>query len=128
MLADYGLRCGSFIDSWMRNELTDSLLAAPDLMEPPPLPTPPPPTVPRPRPHFTVSLLFEGGIDKDAARWLGGTLSVRFGAAKVILGFQLLREGQLDEAQRCFESAQKNSLAQIRDRARTGLAAVAARR
>jgi TolA-binding protein len=54
--------------------------------------------------------------------------SVRFGEARVILGFQLLREGQLDEAQRCFESAQQDSHSQIRDSARSGLAAVAARR
>jgi TolA-binding protein len=54
--------------------------------------------------------------------------AARFGEATVILGFQLLRNAQLDEAQRCFESAASDSHPQIRENARAGLAAVAARR
>lgn len=54
--------------------------------------------------------------------------AVRFGEASALLGWQLLREGQLDAAQRCFESAEKDSHAPVRDNARAGLAAVAARR
>lgn len=71
----------ALIESWMRSDLTDPLLVAPELLEPPaslvPPPPVPPPPVPPPRPgtRFTVSLLFEAGIDKDAASWLGGSLS-----------------------------------------------------
>lgn len=54
--------------------------------------------------------------------------AVRAGEASAILGWQLLREGQLAEAQRCFEAAEKDSHAPIRENARSGLAAVAARR
>lgn len=71
----------ALIESWLRNDLTDPLLAAPDLLAPPPLapppPPPPPPVAPPPRPgqRFTASLLVEGGIDKDGASWLGGSFS-----------------------------------------------------
>lgn len=54
--------------------------------------------------------------------------SARAGEATVILGWQLLREGQLDEAQRCFEAAASDPHSAIRDNARSGLTAVAARR
>lgn len=54
--------------------------------------------------------------------------AARAGEASAILGWQLLRDGQLDAAQRCFEAAEKDSHAPIRETARAGLAAVAARR
>lgn len=54
--------------------------------------------------------------------------SGRAGEATAILGWQLLRAGQLDQAQRCFATAEKDSHAAIRDNARAGLAAVAAHR
>lgn len=54
--------------------------------------------------------------------------SARAGEATVILGWQLLRAGQLDEAQRCFAAAASDPHSAIRDNARSGLAAVAARR
>lgn len=74
----------ALIDSWMRSDLTDPLLVAPELLAPPaalvpPLPVPPLPP-PRPGMRFTVTLLFEAGIDKDAASWLGGSI---FGCAPV---------------------------------------------
>lgn len=63
------------IESWIRSDLTDSLLAVPHLPPVPPLPPgPPPPAAAPPGPGFTISLLFEVGVDKDAAVWLGGTL------------------------------------------------------
>lgn len=52
----------------------------------------------------------------------------RSGEAHAILGWQLLRDAQLDAAQRCFEAAEKDAHAAIRETARSGLAAVAARR
>lgn len=65
----------TLIESWMRNDLTDPLLAAPDLLQPPAPPTPPPPPpVPRTGPRFTADLLFETGYDKDGAIWLGGSI------------------------------------------------------
>ena len=54
--------------------------------------------------------------------------SARGGEATVILGWQLLREGQLDQAQRCFEAAASDPHSAVRDNARSGLTAVAARR
>lgn len=54
--------------------------------------------------------------------------AVRAGEASAILGWQLLREDRLDEAQRCFEEAEKDSHTSIRENARSGLAGVAARR
>lgn len=54
--------------------------------------------------------------------------AARAGEASAILGWQLLRDGQLDAAQRCFEIAENDSHAPIRENARSGLAAVAARR
>ncbi len=54
--------------------------------------------------------------------------SARAGEATVILGWQLLREGQLDEAQRCFEAAASDPHSAIRDNVRSGLTTVAARR
>lgn len=74
----------TLIESWVRSDLTDPLLVAPELVAPPapPLPPPPPPPdrPPRPGRRFTVSLLMEAGIDKDAASWLGGSF---YGCAPV---------------------------------------------
>lgn len=64
----------TLIESWMRSDLTDPLLAAPDLMTAPP-PPPPPPVSPRAAPpRFTLDLLVESAIDKDGAIWVGGSL------------------------------------------------------
>lgn len=69
------------IESWVRSDLTDPLLLAPELLVPPAPPLPPTPGLPlRPGRRFTVSLLFEAGIDKDAASWLGGSF---YGCAPV---------------------------------------------
>jgi TolA-binding protein len=54
--------------------------------------------------------------------------AARAGEVTAILGWQLLRDGQIEEAQRCFVDAQKDAHPQIRENARSGLAAVAARR
>lgn len=67
------------IESWIRSDLTDSLLAVPRFPLAPELaaavaPAPAPPASAPTGPGFTISLLFEVGIDKDAAVWLGGTL------------------------------------------------------
>lgn len=66
----------TLIESWLRSDLTNPLLAAPELLAAPPLPPPPPPpAAPRAAsPRFTIELLFESGIDKDGAIWLGGSL------------------------------------------------------
>lgn len=64
----------TLIESWMRSNLTDPLLAAPELMA---TPSPPPPQAVAPRvvsARFTLELLLESGIDKDRAIWLGGSL------------------------------------------------------
>lgn len=54
--------------------------------------------------------------------------AARFGEAKAILGWQLLQDGLLDEAQQCFEAAEKDPHAPIRENARSGLAAVTTQR
>ena len=71
----------ALIESWMRSDLTDPLLVASELLAPPAPPLPPPRVLPpRPGTRFTVGLLFEAGIDKDAASWLGGSF---YGCAPV---------------------------------------------
>lgn len=60
----------TLIESWLRSDLTDPLLSAPELLA-----VPPPAAAPRAgSPRFTIELFFEAGIDKDGASWLGASL------------------------------------------------------